>query len=249
MDDAGELYVLEVNPNCGIFYELDSPGSADLILMHDPVRHSGFVERLLAAGLARARNRENCWVQRLGSDHNFAIIARRDIVAGEVIEAFEKQAHSLVSLREVERTWSAAELELFARYAYPISANVYSVWQHSNPNWKLFAHSCDPTAWIDGLNIVARRPIAEGEQISLDYATFCNEVMPSFVCTCGSEQCRMTITGRDYLSSCIDIYGDHISAFVKVVRQQHSGASESAKTPAKKTESSKQNGQKSAVYR
>ncbi len=46
--------MLEINPNGGIFYSLEEPGSADLILMNDPARHRGFLDHLLRCALRRA---------------------------------------------------------------------------------------------------------------------------------------------------------------------------------------------------
>ena len=43
MDAAGELHLLEINPNCGVFYPEESFGSADLILAADPEGHRGFL--------------------------------------------------------------------------------------------------------------------------------------------------------------------------------------------------------------
>ncbi|HEV7681595.1 MAG TPA: hypothetical protein VGO68_05700, partial [Pyrinomonadaceae bacterium] len=40
MSEAGELYLLEINPNCDVAYPLEeSAGSADLILLHEPWGH------------------------------------------------------------------------------------------------------------------------------------------------------------------------------------------------------------------
>jgi D-alanine-D-alanine ligase len=53
MNDKGEIFLLEINPNCGIFYPPNEPGSADFILMNDPLGHSGFLELILKSGLKR----------------------------------------------------------------------------------------------------------------------------------------------------------------------------------------------------
>lgn len=53
MSAEGELYVIEINPNCGIFYSLEAPGSADIILMNDPMGHRGFIEHIIATARAR----------------------------------------------------------------------------------------------------------------------------------------------------------------------------------------------------
>ena len=40
MNDNGDLYFLEMNPNCGIFYTpKKNYGSADFILHYDPIGH------------------------------------------------------------------------------------------------------------------------------------------------------------------------------------------------------------------
>jgi D-alanine-D-alanine ligase len=49
----GELYMLEINPNCGIFYPPSEPGSADFSLMNDPVGHQGFMDIIIRSALKR----------------------------------------------------------------------------------------------------------------------------------------------------------------------------------------------------
>jgi D-alanine-D-alanine ligase len=53
LDSDGTPYMLEINPNCGVFYPPSAPGSADLCLMHDPAGHEGFTRLLVRAALAR----------------------------------------------------------------------------------------------------------------------------------------------------------------------------------------------------
>lgn len=53
VDREGTPYMLEINPNCGIYYPPDEPGSADLCLQHDPEGHVGFTKNLVAAAFAR----------------------------------------------------------------------------------------------------------------------------------------------------------------------------------------------------
>ncbi|MFH1184626.1 MAG: D-alanine--D-alanine ligase [Chloroflexota bacterium] len=49
----GEFYMLEINPNCGIFYPPTDPGSADFSLLNDPMGHQGFMDLIIRAGLKR----------------------------------------------------------------------------------------------------------------------------------------------------------------------------------------------------
>ena len=45
VDVNGEIYMLEINPNCGIFYP-DLTDSADIIIANDPGGHAGFLDHL-----------------------------------------------------------------------------------------------------------------------------------------------------------------------------------------------------------
>jgi D-alanine-D-alanine ligase len=55
VDSDGTPYMLEINPNCGVYYPPTDPGSADLCLMRDPAGHEGFTRQLIDAALARHR--------------------------------------------------------------------------------------------------------------------------------------------------------------------------------------------------
>jgi len=53
IDAHGTPFMLEINPNCGVYYPPADAGSADLCLLHDPEGHAGFTRRLVRAALAR----------------------------------------------------------------------------------------------------------------------------------------------------------------------------------------------------
>jgi D-alanine-D-alanine ligase len=53
VDADGVPWMLEINPNCGVYYPETDPGSADLCLRHDPAGHEGFTRLLVRAALAR----------------------------------------------------------------------------------------------------------------------------------------------------------------------------------------------------
>jgi ribosomal protein S18 acetylase RimI-like enzyme len=62
-------------------------------------------------------------------------------------------------------------------------------------------HSCDPNVWMaDEVTQVARRDIARGEELTMDYAMI--EADESDVklwqCNCGSSLCRGRVTGADW---------------------------------------------------
>ncbi len=53
MGRDGELYMLEINPNCGVFYPPTDPGSADFSLINDPIGYQGFLDLIIRSGLKR----------------------------------------------------------------------------------------------------------------------------------------------------------------------------------------------------
>jgi len=57
VDAAGTPFMLEINPNCGVYYPPTDPGSADLCLLHDPAGHEGFTRQIVAAALRRHERR------------------------------------------------------------------------------------------------------------------------------------------------------------------------------------------------
>ncbi len=58
VDADGTPFMLEINPNCGVYYPLTDPGSADLCLARDPAGHEGFTRQILAAAFRRHERRQ-----------------------------------------------------------------------------------------------------------------------------------------------------------------------------------------------
>ncbi len=137
-----------------------------------------------------------------------------------MIEPHEEQAHVLVSEKHVRQTWNAEQQNWFAQYAYPLTDEVFVSWSPDPEHWKPINHSCDPNAWLEGMDLVARRKIKAGEEITIDYATFYNERMDDFPCHCGTRRCRKMIRGTDYLEDFVERYGEHVSDYVKMKREQ-----------------------------
>jgi D-alanine-D-alanine ligase len=53
VDAQGIPFMLEINPNCGVYYPATDAGSADLCLAQDPAGHEGFTRQLVRAALLR----------------------------------------------------------------------------------------------------------------------------------------------------------------------------------------------------
>lgn len=216
MDAAGEIYLLEINPNCAVFYPDGQHGSADLILANDPRGHRDFLEHLLRCALRRRDRANRPWALRFAPGRGFGMFAIRDIRPGTVVERYEARSHVLVSRSFVERQWNGLRREWFQRYAWPLSPDVHVTWSDNPDEWRPINHGCDPNTWLEGLDLVARRHITIGEELTVDYATFCGPLMSPFGCDCGSPHCRKVIAGSDHLLPDVRArYGNHVSDFVR----------------------------------
>jgi hypothetical protein len=152
--------MLEINPNCGIYYPASDPGSADLCLLNDPEGHAGFTRRIVDAAFRRHRERRGGWEVRATGPDGYGVFATRDYAPGERVIRFEERPHVLVTRSRVESEWDERRTDWFRRYAWPLTDEVWVTWDEDPERWRPIDHSCDPTAWLDGLDVVARTSIA-----------------------------------------------------------------------------------------
>lgn len=79
-------------------------------------------------------------------------------------------------------------------------------------------HSCDPNVWLnDEVALVARRDLAAGEELTIDYALFESDEdwVGRWECRCGTELCRGAYTGRDWRRQDLqERYRAHFSPFI-----------------------------------
>jgi hypothetical protein len=88
---------------------------------------------------------------------------------------------------------------------------------------ELINHSCDPSCGVlirlddEVMEIRARRPIAQGEELSTDYATFESRIEHmTEPCQCGSPLCRGQITGYwDLPGERRAAYGPYVAAYLR----------------------------------
>lgn len=195
MNAKGQLYFLEINFTCSVFYTGGYEGSADYIIKTDGMGQDGFLRHIVAEGMARHRRGKKKYVLRGNAIAGFGIYASANLKKGEIIFCGEEGEHRLVTKRYVEERWSAEEQIIFRHYAVPLSDEVYAIWDKDPENWAPQNHSCNPNTGYDGLNVVATKDVARGEELTLDYATFLDEHSASFECRCGAPACRRLVRG------------------------------------------------------
>lgn len=195
VNDKNEIYFLEINFTCSVFYKDGYEGSADFVLKYDGIGQDGFLRHIIKEGIARHKRKKKPFYMKGNSIAGFGIYASREIKKGELIFKGEEKAQRIVTKRYVEKNWSEEEKLHFRRYAYPVSDELFILWDEDPSEWAPQNHSCDPNTAFDGLNVFAVKPIGKDVELTLDYAQFLDDNMEPFECRCGSANCRGLIIG------------------------------------------------------
>lgn len=195
MNADGLLFFLEINFTCSVFYADGFEGSADHILKLDGTGQEGFLKMIIHEGQARHSRKQKPYHMKGNAIDGYGIYANRNILAGELIFKGEEAPQRLATKAHIEKNWSGKDLENFRRYAYPVSHEVFLLWDQNPSGWAPQNHSCEANTAYKGLNVIATRNIQQGEELTLDYALFLDEHMEPFMCRCGSIHCKGLITG------------------------------------------------------
>jgi D-alanine--D-alanine ligase len=195
VDENNNIFFLEINFTCSVFYKDGYEGSADYILKHDGYGQQNFLRHIIKEGIMRHARKQKKFVMKGNSIAGYGIYATQNIAANDLIFKGEEMNQRIVTRRYVDQNWNIKEKEIFARYAYPLSNEVYLLWDDNPSGWAPQNHSCNANTGYSGLNVVALREIKKGEELTLNYASFLDETMEPFNCRCGASNCRGLITG------------------------------------------------------
>ncbi|MEG4836977.1 SET domain-containing protein-lysine N-methyltransferase [Microcoleus sp. B9-D4] len=195
VNEKGEIFFLEINFPCSVFSPEGSEDAVDYILKFDDGGHAGFFKHIITEGIARYQGKQKKY-KMLGSPiYGYGIYAAKNLKKSEIVLQKEEKAIKIVTHSYVQSHWSATEQEVFQRYAYPLSEEIFMLWDSNPTEWAPINHSCDPNTAFQGLNIYAIRDIAVGEELTFDYSTMYSENMLEFQCQCQSPKCRKIIRG------------------------------------------------------
>eukprot|EP01125_Pyxidicula_operculata_P018897 TRINITY_DN677_c0_g1_i1.p1 TRINITY_DN677_c0_g1~~TRINITY_DN677_c0_g1_i1.p1 ORF type:complete len:213 (+),score=47.71 TRINITY_DN677_c0_g1_i1:269-907(+) len=149
-----------------------------------------------------------------------------EIVSWEYAEPYaglddNRPGNKIMTLAQMHEKWPKQEdFEKFMGWFYqigedefvgPLSDEYVCITTYQN-------HSCDPnTWWYDDFTLVARRDVAEGEELTFDYATSESEPNPAMpMCLCGASVCRGEVLPDDYLLPEVqERYGNHFVSYLK----------------------------------
>ncbi len=117
-------------------------------------------------------------VVRLGEHHGLGVRARRAFAPGAVMHRF-----------------AGVVGERICQHSLQVDAG-----RHISGTRFIgyLSHGCAPNAGLDmaAFTLVARRDIAAGEVVTIDYAETEDRLHRQFACHCGAADCRGWITGR-----------------------------------------------------
>lgn len=195
VNDKKEIFFLEVNFSCSVFYDDGYEGSADYILMNEPGGKRAFLEHIITEGIYRHQQKQKKYSLMRNAVSGYGIYANKDILKGEIIFQNEGKSHRLITKKYVEEHWNAEEVSVFRRYAWPVGNDVYVLWDEDPSGWAPQNHSCAPNTEYEGLNVRATKNIKQGEELTLDYTTFLDKEMETFKCNCGAPNCKKIIRG------------------------------------------------------
>ncbi|WP_433057843.1 SET domain-containing protein [Dactylosporangium sp. CS-033363] len=120
------------------------------------------------------------------------MFARAPIAAGTVVSRLGGRLVSWAELRRLIDT-ATAYVDTIA-----VAEDVHLVLPPGRANG-LGNHACDPNLWWSGpYTLVARRDIAEGEELTNDYATSTADPDFRMSCACGTRLCRGVVSGDDW---------------------------------------------------
>lgn len=196
MDAKGDIYFLEINFTCSVFYAEGLEGSADYILMHDGIGQRGFLERIIIEGLARYQRKEKLFVIKGNAISGYGMYAKYDLPKNTLLFKGEEKAQRIVTKKYVDENWDEREKLNFRRYAYPIGKEVYILWDLQPEEWSPQNHHCEANCSYVGLNVLTNKDVKKGEELTLDYAQFLDDTMEPFHCNCGAATCRDLIVGN-----------------------------------------------------
>ena len=195
VNDKNEIFFLEINFTCSVFYKDGYEGSADFILKYDGIGQAGFLQHMISEGIARHQRTRKPYIMKGNSIAGYGIYASRDIGKGEIVFKGEGRAQRIITRRFVEKNWNEEEKLHFRRYAYPLSEELFILWDDDPSEWAPQNHSCDPNTAFDGLTVLAIKNIFKGQELTLNYANFLDQHMEPFDCKCGAPTCRGRISG------------------------------------------------------
>lgn len=154
-----------------------------------------------------------CWVDprvvaRPSSIEGLGLFASAPIAKGEIVGKLGGRVIDDAELRQISRARS--------KYNSAAIGEGVNVLLEDDEMIARGNHSCDSNLWMrDEYTLEARRDIASGEEVTVDYALQTSIPEWEMACQCGSPLCRTVLRGDDWMRPELQArYRGHFSPFL-----------------------------------
>ena len=156
--------------------------------------------------------------------HGKGTFALEAVESGEVVEIWGEWWKGVKTLEYTDDPVRVAEARSLGKVVMQWDDELFSIEERGGDDGYFINHSCDGNLWFrDAFTLEARRPIAPGEEITVDYTLFeRDDFVAAWRCECGSPACRHAVTGQDWRRADLqERYHAHFSPLVnkKIARQ------------------------------
>jgi len=149
--------------------------------------------------------------KRVSAIHGRGLFARQPIAAGEIVVVKGGYVMTRAQRDEVALELGPAEIQITEDlHIGPVTS------EQRERGMMHLNHSCEPNLGLQGqIVFVAMRDIAEGEELTIDYAMTDDEPY-EMSCDCRAQTCRGTITGFDWKQPALQRrYDGYFSWFIQ----------------------------------
>jgi SET domain-containing protein len=163
----------------------------------------------------------------------FGLFARESLKKGEILCVWGGEIVTEEQLENIppER----------AKHGLQVEESIYLLPLQEGDPGDYVNHSCDPNAGLIGqICMVAMRDINADEEVCFDYAMSDSSDYDEFQCQCGSDICRVTITGNDWKIPALQekYYGyfiPYLQRRIDVLKGKHNGHKKNGRSELEKT--------------
>ena len=158
VNDKNEIFFLEINFTCSVFYTDGYEGSADFVLKFDEAGQKGFLEHIIAEGIARDRRKKKPYAMKGNSIAGFGIYATRNIRKGDIVFCGRGKSPASCHQGDLSKKIGLKNKNLISAGMHmPSAKKSLCLWDEDPSEWAPQNHSCDANTGLDGLNVVALR--------------------------------------------------------------------------------------------
>lgn len=101
----------------------------------DGIGQSGFLRHIIEEGMARHKRKTKRYEMQGNAISGFGIYAKSAYTNGEIIFRGEERTQRIVTKRYVNQHWNESDQRYFRQYAYPLSDEVYCLWDEEPTEW------------------------------------------------------------------------------------------------------------------